>query len=32
MVKNPNWCEVNQLAFYKRGGGSGLVTTKNKSS
>ena len=31
-VKNPNWPEANQLAIYKRGRGSELGTTKNKSS
>ena len=31
-VKNPNWLEANQLAFYKRGWGVELGTTMNKSS
>ena len=31
-VKNPNWLEPNQLAFYKRGRGVELGTTINKSS
>ena len=31
-VKNPNWPEANQLAFYKRGWGVVLGTTMNKSS
>ena len=31
-VKNPNWLEANQLAFYKRGRGVELGTTMNKSS
>ena len=31
-VKNPNWQEANQLAFYKRGRGFELGTTMNKSS
>ena len=31
-VKNPNWQEANQLAFYKRGWGFELGTTMNKSS
>ena len=31
-VKNPNWPEANQLAFYKRGRGFELGTTVNKSS
>ena len=31
-VKNPNWLEANQLAFYKRSWGVELGTTMNKSS
>ena len=31
-VKNPNWLEANQLAFYKRGWGVELGTTMKKSS
>ena len=31
-VKNHNWLEANQLAFYKRGWGVELWTTMNKSS
>ena len=31
-VKNPNWLEANQLAFYKWGWGVELGTTMNKSS
>ena len=31
-VKNPNWLEVNQLAFYKRSRGVELGTTMNKFS
>ena len=31
MAKNPNWQEANWLAIYKRGRGSELETTENKS-
>ena len=31
-VKNPNWQEASQLAIYKRGRGSELGTSVNKSS
>ena len=31
-VKNPNWPEANQLAFYKRGWGVVLGSTMSKSS
>ena len=30
-VKNPNWPEANQLAFYKHGRGFKLANTMNKS-